>query len=92
MTAAYRVVTAERKDIAAVTVSCAECGSEVSLFIEKVSIPESCPSCRRPYGEKVGEALSGLARFHRAAIAAEQATARPIFKFLIRESACNTPV
>ena len=87
MTAAYRVVVAERKDIAVVTVVCPKCGSEVSLPIETALAPESCPSCNRPYGDNVLGALAGLARFQQRSNEAEQDAKKPIFKFSIRESA-----
>jgi hypothetical protein len=87
MTAAYRVVDVERKDIETVTVVCPECGSEVSVLIATSLAPEACPSCRRPYGENVLTALAGLARFQRLGKAEEQGTGKPIFKFYIQESA-----
>jgi hypothetical protein len=86
MTAAYRVVAAERKDIETVTVVCPNCDSEVSLRIEKALAPEACPSCRRQYGEHVLSALAGLARFQQRAAEAEQGTGKTLFKFSIRES------
>ena len=85
MTAAYRVVVAERKDIATVTLVCAFCEAEVSLLIEKALAPDACPSCRKPYGDNVLSALAGLARFHQRAAEAEQGK-RSIFKFCIHES------
>lgn len=86
MTAAYRVVVAERKDMEAVTVICPECNSEVSVLIGKSLAPEGCPSCRRPYGENVLAALAGLARFQQRGNAAETAAGKPVFKFSIREA------
>lgn len=87
MTAAYRVLAAERKDIETVTVICADCNSEVSLLIDKAQVPYQCPSCSKPYGENVINALTALGRFQRLAIAAEQIDQKPLFRFSIRESA-----
>lgn len=86
MTAAYRVVAAERKDLATVTVICPECGSEVSLLIEKARVPEACPSCYKQYGPNVVNALTAFGRFQREAITAEEIAAKPLFRFSIRES------
>ena len=49
MAAAYRVVVAERKEIAEVTIVCPECGAELSIAIETAGVPESCPSCQMRY-------------------------------------------
>lgn len=86
MTAAYRVVDVERKDLETVTVICPECSSQVSVLIATCLAPEVCPSCRRPYGENVLTALAGLARFQRLGKAEEHITGKPIFKFSIQES------
>jgi hypothetical protein len=86
MTAAYRVLVAERKDIATVAVICPECGSEVSLVVEKARIPDACPSCTRPFEECVKVALAALARFHREAATAEEHTRKPIFRFSIKQT------
>jgi hypothetical protein len=86
MTAAYRVLVAERKDIATVAVICPECRSEVSLAVERVRIPDACPSCARPYGESVNAALAGLGRFHREAATAEEHAGKPVFRFSIKQT------
>jgi hypothetical protein len=86
MTAAYRVLIAERNDIATVTVICPECGSEVSLVVEKARIPDACPSCTRPYGEKVSAALAGFGRFQREAATAEEHAGKSIFRFSIKQA------
>jgi hypothetical protein len=83
---AYRAVVAERKDIEAVTLVCPECGSEVSLCIQKARIPEYCPSCQMVYRLPISEALAALGRFHRAAATAEENEGKPIFKFQIRQA------
>ena len=85
MAAAYRVLVAERKDIATVTVICPECGSEVSLAVEMARIPNACPSCTRPYGENVNAALAGIGRFHREAATAEEHAGKPIFRFSVKQ-------
>lgn len=85
MTAAYRVVVAERKDIASVTVVCEDCGSEVSVSTATAKIPHWCPSCERQYDENVREALTALGRFHRLGAAAEEHAGKPIFRFNIRQ-------
>lgn len=87
MTAAYRVVAAERKDIEIVTIICPKCASEVSVPIGTALAPEACPSCGRPYGDGVLSALAGLARFQQRAADAEQSNGKPLFRFSIRESA-----
>lgn len=86
MTAAYRVVVAERKDIAVVTIVCPECGSEVSLAMETARIPESCPSCEMVYRLPVRDALAALGRFHRSAATAEEHAEKPIFRFQIKQT------
>ena len=86
MTAAYRVVVAERKDIVFVTVVCEECGSEVSINAETANVPDACPSCNKPYGDNVKTALAGLGRFHRYASTAENHAQKPIFRFSIKQA------
>ena len=83
---AYRVVTAERKDIIIVTIICDECGSEVSINIETAKIPDACPSCSKAYGEKTASALAALGRFHRDAATAESHSGKPIFRFNIKQA------
>jgi hypothetical protein len=85
MTAAYRLVAAERKDIAIVTVIC-ECGSAVSLNIATANVPYHCSSCGKGYGENVTNALECLGRFHRLAGTAEEHAKRPIFRFDIKQT------
>jgi hypothetical protein len=85
MTAAYRVVVAERKDIAVVTIVCPECGSEVSLAIESARVPEFCPSCEMVYRLPVKDALAALGRFHRSAATAEEHAEKLIFRFQIKQ-------
>lgn len=85
MTAAYRVVVAEREDIATVTVVCEKCGSEVSLIAETAVVPVACPSCGREYGKTITEALVAFARFHRFAKGAEELSAKPLFRFNIKQ-------
>lgn len=85
MTAAYRVVVAERKDISIVSVICEECGTIICLKMETARIPESCGSCGKPYPEKTRSALAALGRFHREAATAEQATGKAIFQFEIKQ-------
>jgi len=85
MSAAYRVVIAERKDIEVLTVVCPECEAEVSLKAATARMPEFCPSCGRPYSIPVAEALAAFGRFQRTATTAEQNSEKPIFRFSIRE-------
>jgi hypothetical protein len=85
MTAAYRVVVAERKDIATVTVVCPECEAEVSLKIATAKVPEYCPSCEMRYRLPIGEALAALGRFHRSAATAEETEGKPVFRFSIKQ-------
>jgi hypothetical protein len=85
MTAAYRVVTAERNDLAIVTVVCDECSSSIALKIETAKVPEQCASCGKQYSEKIKAALAALGRFHREAITAEEQAGKPVFRFEIRE-------
>lgn len=87
MTAAYRVVVVERKDIEVVTVICPKCASEVSVQVGTAAAPEACPSCSRPYGDGVLSALAGLARFQQRAAEVEQSAKKALFKFSIRETA-----
>lgn len=87
MTAAYRVVVAERRDIAIVTLVCGECKSEVSVKAETATVPIACPSCGIEYGEAAKEALEALGKFHRMATKAETHSAgKPIFRFQIKQS------
>lgn len=86
MTAVYRVVVADRKDMAVATVVCAECGSEVSIAMETARAPEYCPSCQKPYEHPIIDALVALGRFHRAAATAEQHTGKPVFRFSIKQA------
>ena len=86
MTAAYRVVVADRKDIEVLTLVCPECGSEVSLAIATAGIPEYCPSCQRPYRPPIGDALAAMSRFQRTATTAEQKEGKPIFRFSIKQA------
>lgn len=83
---AYRVVVAERKDIAIVGVICDECHSVISLNVATAAIPPSCASCGKQYSENIKAALAGLGRFHREAKAAEEGTGKPIFQFDIRQT------
>lgn len=86
MTAAFRVVTAERKDIVVVTVICEECGVEISFNAETAKVPFGCPSCGKEYGENVRTALGSLGRFHRSASTAEEHAGKPMFRFSIRQA------
>jgi DNA replicative helicase MCM subunit Mcm2 (Cdc46/Mcm family) len=86
MSAAYRVVTAERKEIAVVTIICEGCGSEVSVNAGTAKAPYACPSCELNYGQTVMEALVALGRFHRSAAAAEEHSGKPIFRFAIKQA------
>ncbi len=86
MTAAYRVVVADCKDIRTLTIVCPECGSEVSLSIETARVPEYCPSCQMQYSLQMREAMGALGRFHRAATAAEEIASKPVFRFSIRQA------
>ena len=84
MTAAYRVVVAERKEIAGVTVNC-ECGARLMFPVETALIPSACASCNKPYSQSVTAALIALGRFHREAAAAEASAEHPIFHFEIKQ-------
>jgi predicted RNA-binding Zn-ribbon protein involved in translation (DUF1610 family) len=86
MTAAYRVVVAERKDIAVVTIACEQCGSEVSIKSGIVIAPEACPSCGKVYGENTKNALAAFGRFQSFATAAEEHAGKPIFRFQMKQS------
>ena len=86
MTAAYRVVVAERKEIAIVTVICEECSVEVSVDVGTAGIPHSCPSCGKGYNENATTALTALGRFHRSAATAEEQAGKPIFRFTIKQA------
>lgn len=85
MTAAYRVVVADRKDIAIVSVVCDECNSAISLGVATASIPASCASCGKQYDQNTTTALAALARFHREAKTAEEKAGKPIFRFEMRD-------
>lgn len=87
MTAAFRVVIADRKDIEVVTLVCPECGAEVCLKIATARVPEYCPSCQMRYRAPIGDALAALGRFHRTAATAEEMEKKPIFKFSIQDPA-----
>ena len=84
MTAAYRVVVAERKEIAGVTVNC-ECGARLMFPVETALIPSACASCNKPYSQSVIAALTALGRFHREAAAAEVSIGHTIFQFEIKQ-------
>jgi DNA-directed RNA polymerase subunit RPC12/RpoP len=86
MTAAYRAVVAERKDIAVVTVICEDCGAGVSVDIRTAGVPYACPSCGKGYNENTTTALTALGRFHRAAATAEEQAGKPIFRFDIKQT------
>ena len=86
MSAAYRVVVAERKEIEAVTVICGECGAEVSVKAGTAKAPYACPSCGLDYGQNVLEALTALGRFHRFAATAEGHSGKAIFRFAIKQT------
>jgi len=86
MTAAYRVVVAERKEIAVVTVICDECSAEVSVDPGIAKIPYACPSCGKGYSESTTTALTALGRFHRSATTAEEQAGKPIFRFHIKQA------
>jgi predicted RNA-binding Zn-ribbon protein involved in translation (DUF1610 family) len=86
MTAAYRVVVADRKDVEVVTIVCPECGAELSLKIATARLPEYCPSCQLVFRIPIPEALSALGRFQRAAATAEETWGKPIFKFSIKQA------
>ncbi len=80
MTAAYRIVAAERKEIAIVSVAC-ECGATISLDIRTAQVPASCASCGKQYSEKAKLALAALGRFHREAEAEESVDGGVKFRF-----------
>lgn len=86
MTAAYRVLVAERKDIGTVTVVCAECSAEVSFDARTARVPLACASCGREYGENTREALTAFGRFHRFAATVEEHAGKPIFQFSIKQA------
>jgi hypothetical protein len=86
MTAAYRVVVADRKDVEVLTIVCPECSAELSLTIATARVPEYCPSCQMIYRLPIGEALSALGRFQRAAATAEQNEGKSIFRFSIKQT------
>lgn len=92
----YRVVVAERKELATVTIVCPnpKCGAQTSLDIETErppstsnpgKIPHYCACCELPYDDLILEALGGLATFHRAARKAETKCNATIFTFGIRQ-------
>ncbi len=86
MTAAYRVIVAERRDVEVVTLVCPECGAEVSLNIATARVPEYCPSCQMIYRIPIQEALAALGRFQRTATTAEQNEGKSIFRFSIKQA------
>jgi len=86
MAPAYHVTIAERKDIAAVTVLCDECETRVCFQSATAKVPESCPSCGKPFSDKTKSALCALARFHRDAMSEEANSGKSLFRFEIRES------
>lgn len=85
MTAAYRVVIADRGDIAKVTVVCPSCEAALSLTIETANIPENCSSCGWVLRKNVRDALAALARFHRDGKQAETEVGKGMFRFEIRD-------
>jgi hypothetical protein len=87
MTAAYRVVVAERKEMAQVTIVCPECSAELSIAVETAGVPESCPSCQMRYTKMMVDGLVALGRFHRDATIVEEQIGKPIFRFAIKEKA-----
>lgn len=68
---AYKLIVAERADLANVTICCAGCSTETSVAIEKAAIPENCPSCGDSVPAGIRTALGHLQRFHQAAGGAE---------------------
>jgi hypothetical protein len=86
MTAAYRVVVAERKEVAEITIVCPECGAALSIEVETAGVPESCPSCQMRYTKTMVDGLVALGRFHRNATIAEEQIGKPIFRFAIKEN------
>ncbi|MGC2402357.1 MAG: hypothetical protein WA510_21365, partial [Acidobacteriaceae bacterium] len=84
MVAAYRVVVAESKDIAVITVVCGYCESEVSMKAGAIT-PEACPSCNKPYGDSIKSALVAFARFQNFATEAEGHAKKPVFRFHIKQ-------
>ena len=85
MAAAYRMVIAERKEIAAISVICPDCFAEVSVHAETARMPWACPSCTREYSAQLREALNALGRFHRLAAAEEEHAGKPLFRFSIKQ-------
>jgi protein-arginine kinase activator protein McsA len=86
MTAAYRVVIAELKDIPTVTVVCDECACEISLNLDTSRMPEGCAACSKQWSDNIKNALAGLARFRRMGKTAEEAAGKPIFRFQIKQA------
>jgi hypothetical protein len=84
MTAAYRVVVAERKEIAMVTIIC-DCGARLAYPVETAIIPSACGSCNKLYGHNERNALAALGKFHREAAAAEASLGREVFQFEIKQ-------
>jgi hypothetical protein len=84
----YNAVVVERADIATVTIVCQndKCNSEVSILAETAVSPIACPSCGHEYGKSVAEALAAFSRFHKFAHGAEDYSAKPIFRFTIKQS------
>ena len=82
---AYRAIVVEPKDLIVVTVTCDECGAEVSVNSESGNVSNGCPSCGRDYGENVANALAALGRFHRSARMAATQSGKPVFRFNIKQ-------
>lgn len=86
MAAAYRVVVADRKEMAVTTIVCVECRSEVSVSMESGKAPYACPCCGAEYSVQLREALISLGRFHRSAATAEEQAGKPLFRFSIKQA------
>jgi len=82
---AYRVVVAERKDIAVMSIVCDECSSRISINAETASVPVNCASCGKQYSENIRTAIGGFSRFHRSAKAEEQQAGKAVFLFEIKQ-------
>lgn len=85
MTAAYRAVVADRKDVQVITIVCEDCGAEISVDAISAKMPYWCPSCERQYDQNVRDALAALGRFHRLGAAAEEHAKKSIFRFTIKQ-------
>jgi transposase-like protein len=86
MAAAYRVVVAERKEIATITIICPDCTAEVSVDAQTARIPFACPSCSKDFSDQLREALNSLGRFHRLAATEEGHAGKPLFRFSIKQA------